>query len=79
MLPYQSFLRKLKFQFFEQHAKDKYIKIIVNDDAPLITVDDNEELKASNDKKKAALKAAKARLAERHADVRSFSPLVEDG
>lgn len=51
----------------------------MNDEAPLITADDNEELKARNDKKKETLKAAKARLAERHADVRNFAPLVEEG
>ncbi|KAF9236670.1 hypothetical protein BU15DRAFT_63837 [Melanogaster broomeanus] len=73
-----SFLRKLKFQYLEQNAKDKYVKTIVSDDAPLITASSNEELRLRNEEKKRVLKEAKERLAERQEDVRTLAPLVED-
>ena len=62
---YKSFLRKLKFQYLEQNAKDKYIKTVVSDidDAPLITASTNEELRAKNELKKDKLKVAKGKLA----------------
>ncbi|TDL18800.1 hypothetical protein BD410DRAFT_830783 [Rickenella mellea] len=72
-----SFLRKLKFHYLEQNAKDKYIKTIVNDDAPIITVDDNEVLRRKNESKKARLKVAKDRLAEQHLDIKTIAPQVE--
>ncbi|TFY70314.1 hypothetical protein EVG20_g2693 [Dentipellis fragilis] len=72
-----SFLRKLKFQYLEQNAKDKYVKTIVNDEAPAITADDNADLRLSNQRKKEALKAAKLRLAEKYDDIRRLAPLVE--
>lgn len=77
----QSFLRKLKFQYLEQNAKDKYIKTIVSDidDAPLITATTNEELRTSNELKKEKLKAAKDQLAQKHQDIRTLAPLVEQG
>ncbi|KAF7970936.1 hypothetical protein HWV62_22584 [Athelia sp. TMB] len=73
------FLRKLKFQYLEQNAKDKYIKTIVSDidDAPLITAATNEELQQSNALKKEKLKAAKAKLVQKQEDVRTLAPLVE--
>ncbi|OCH96242.1 hypothetical protein OBBRIDRAFT_765746 [Obba rivulosa] len=72
-----SFLRKLKFQYREQKAKDQYIKTIVSDDAQLITADDNELLNAANEQKKQALKVAKSQLAEKYDDIRTLAPLVE--
>ncbi|KAA1472400.1 hypothetical protein DENSPDRAFT_821193 [Dentipellis sp. KUC8613] len=72
-----SFLRKLKFQYLEQNAKDKYVKTIVNDEAPAITADDNNDLRLSNQRKKETLKAAKLRLAEKYDDIRRLAPLVE--
>ncbi|KAG9313394.1 hypothetical protein JVU11DRAFT_5712 [Chiua virens] len=73
-----SFLRHLKFQYLEQKAKDKYVKTIMSDDAPLITASSNEELRLRNEEKKGALKEAKAMLAERQDDVQTLAPLVEE-
>lgn len=77
----QSFLRKLKFQYLEQNAKDKYIKTIVSDidDAPLITATTNEDLRATNELKKEKLKVAKSHLAQKYQDIRTLAPLVEQG
>lgn len=74
-------MRKLKFQYLEQNAKDKYIKTIVSDidDAPLITAATNEELRINNELKKEKLKAAKAKLTQKHQDIRTLAPLVEQG
>ena len=63
----------------EQKAKDQYVKTIVSDEAPNINADDNELLRIENEKKKEALSAAKARLAEKYSDVRTLAPLVEQG
>ncbi|OCB88534.1 hypothetical protein A7U60_g4349 [Sanghuangporus baumii] len=73
-----SFLRKLKFGYLEQYAKDKYIKTIVDDDAEIITVDDNERLRRGNEVKKANLKLAKERLADRNRVFSELSSDVED-
>ncbi|EGO03668.1 hypothetical protein SERLA73DRAFT_101905 [Serpula lacrymans var. lacrymans S7.3] len=75
-----SFLRKLKFQYLEQKAKDKYIKTIVSDidDAPLVTAASNAELRLRNEGKKEILKAAKSRIAEKYQDIRTLAPLVEE-
>lgn len=77
----KSYLRKLKFQYLEQNAKDRYVKSIVSDidDAPIVTADDNNELLASNAAKKEKLKIAKAKLAEMYQDIRTLSPLVAQG
>jgi hypothetical protein len=75
----QSFMHRLKFQYLENNAKDKYVKTIVNDEAPMITADTNDALQASNLVKKANLKAAKSRLAQRHTDIRNLAPCVERG
>ncbi|KAI5118490.1 hypothetical protein M0805_003522 [Coniferiporia weirii] len=72
-----SFLRKLKFNYLEQNAKDKYIKTIVDDDSDIITADDNEALRQSNELKKARLKDAKDRLAKRNKDVKELALDVE--
>ncbi|KAG5642694.1 hypothetical protein DXG03_002322 [Asterophora parasitica] len=74
-----SFLRKLKFQYLEQNAKDRYVKSIVSDidDAPIVTADDNKTLLASNAAKKEKLKVTKSALAEMQHDIRTLSPLVE--
>ncbi|RDB30645.1 hypothetical protein Hypma_005762 [Hypsizygus marmoreus] len=74
-----SFLRKLKFQYLEQNAKDKYVKSIVSDidDAPIVTAEDNKELLESNAAKKEKLKVAKSSLAETQGDIRTLAPLVE--
>ncbi|KAH7886965.1 hypothetical protein F5I97DRAFT_1871767 [Phlebopus sp. FC_14] len=73
-----SFLRQLKFQYVEQYAKDKYVKTIVSDDAPLIMASSNEELRLRNEEKKRILKESKVRLAEKQQDVRTLAPLVEE-
>lgn len=77
----QSFLRKLKFQYLEQNAKDKYVKSIVSDidDAPIVTAEDNKELAAVNEEKKAKLKLAKQGLAEVQQNIRTLAPMVEQG
>ncbi|KAL4064871.1 hypothetical protein V8B97DRAFT_2025896 [Scleroderma yunnanense] len=72
-----SFLRKLKFQYLEQNAKDKYVKTIVSDDAPLITAASNEDIRLRNEEKKRRLKETKVKLAEKQEDVRTLAPLVE--
>ena len=74
-------MRKLKFQYLEQNAKDKYVKSIVSDidDAPIVTAEDNKELLASNIEKKEKLNVAKANLAEIQRDIRILAPLVEQG
>ncbi|THH03412.1 hypothetical protein EW145_g6274 [Phellinidium pouzarii] len=72
-----SFLRKLKFNYLEQNAKDKYIKTIVDDDSDIITADDNEALRRSNEQKKARLKDAKDRLAKRNKEVQELASDVE--
>lgn len=40
----KSFLRKLKFHYMEQHAKDKYVKFIVSPDEPGIEAEHNIQL-----------------------------------
>lgn len=72
-------MRRLKFQYLENNAKDKYVKTIVNDEAPMITADTNADLQAANSVKKEKLKSSKMRLAERHSDIRNLAPLVEHG
>ncbi|KAG1904145.1 uncharacterized protein F5891DRAFT_1184318 [Suillus fuscotomentosus] len=73
------FKSKLKFLCLEQNAKDKYVKTIVSDDAPLVTPALNEELRVRNEGKKAALREHKAKLAERRDDLRALSGFVEEG
>ncbi|PFH48962.1 hypothetical protein AMATHDRAFT_64154 [Amanita thiersii Skay4041] len=75
-----SYLRKLKFQFWEQSAKDKYVKTIVSDidDALIVNTDDNNEIFSKNEQKKALLKEAKAKRAEVQENVRILAPLVEE-
>lgn len=77
----QAFLRKQKFQYLEQNAKDKYIRAIVSDidDAPVITSAINEALRADNEFKKERLRAKKAALADKHRDIRTLAPLVLQG
>ncbi|KAF5357192.1 hypothetical protein D9756_006386 [Leucocoprinus leucothites] len=74
------FLRKLKYQYLEQNAKDRYVKSIVSDidDAPIVTAEDVKELNAANEDKKARLKAAKTSLAEMHHNIRTLTPLVQE-
>ena len=72
-------MHRLKFQYLENNAKDKYVKTIVNDEAPMITADTNATLQAANLVKKADLKAAKSSLAQRHTDIRNLAPCVEQG
>ncbi|KIP06335.1 hypothetical protein PHLGIDRAFT_107068 [Phlebiopsis gigantea 11061_1 CR5-6] len=72
-----AFFRKLKFQYLEQKAKDSYIKIIVNDDAPAIYAADIEAQREVNDKKKQELKGKKLRLTEMYSNIRTLAPLVE--
>lgn len=77
----KTYLRKLKFQYLEQNAKDKYVKSIVSDidDAPFVTAEDNRELATLNEEKKAKLKVAKDALREVQQDVRNLAPIVEQG
>ena len=77
----QSFLRKLKFQYLEQNAKDKYVKSVVSDidDAPIVTAEDNKALAIINDEKKGKLKLAKEKLAEVQQNIRTLAPMVEQG
>ena len=70
-------MRKLKFNYLEQSAKDKYIKTIVDDEAEIITVDDNEALSRGNEEKKASLKEAKDSLAMRNDQVHELALDVE--
>ncbi|KZV93009.1 hypothetical protein EXIGLDRAFT_749354 [Exidia glandulosa HHB12029] len=67
---YYAFLKKLKFAFIQQNAKDKYMKAILGDEQPLITPEDNRELKRTNEKRKAALKEDKDNL---HATFNSIA------
>ncbi|KAG2119826.1 uncharacterized protein F5147DRAFT_665502, partial [Suillus discolor] len=66
-----SFLRKLKFLYLEQNAKDKYVKTIVSDDARW-----NSEYGMR--RRSAALREHKAKLAERRDDLRALSGFVEE-
>jgi hypothetical protein len=77
----QAYLRKLKFQYLEQNAKDKYIKSIVSDidDAPIVTADENKELSLLNEAKKEKLKVSKENLLEEQRNMRLLAPLVEQG
>ncbi|KAK0203896.1 hypothetical protein DFS33DRAFT_1475302 [Desarmillaria ectypa] len=74
-----AFFRKLKFQYLEQNAKDKYIKSIVSniDDAPIVTAEDNRNMKVLNDQRKEKLKRAKMKLAEVQQNIRVLAPSVE--
>ncbi|KAF4577547.1 hypothetical protein EYR40_003089 [Pleurotus pulmonarius] len=74
-----AFLRKLKFAYLEQNAKDKYVKTIVSDidDAPIVTADDNKALFASNEEAKQRLKAAKESLHHTQKSIRELAPAVE--
>jgi len=78
---FQTYLRKLKFQYLEQNAKDKYVKSIVSDidDAPIVTAEQNKELAVINQEKKEKLKAAKDKLAEMQSNIRILAPMVEQG
>jgi hypothetical protein len=72
-------MSRLKFQYLEHNAKDKYVKTIVSDEAPMVTADTNANLQAINLVKKDKLKAAKSRLTQRHSDIRNLAPQVEHG
>ncbi|KLO09083.1 hypothetical protein SCHPADRAFT_879781 [Schizopora paradoxa] len=72
-----SFLRKLKFNYLEQNAKDKYIKYIVDDDSSLVTKEENDSLRRSNEEKKARLKEAKDRLAQQYTSVAEQASVVQ--
>ncbi|CAA7268255.1 unnamed protein product [Cyclocybe aegerita] len=74
-----AYLRKLKFQYLEQNAKDKYVKSIVSDidDAPIVTAEQNKDLALVNEEKKEKLKAAKGNLAEVQSNIRLLAPMVE--
>lgn len=77
----QSYLRKLKFQYLEQNAKDRYIKSIVSDidDASIVSDEDNRTLQAENAERKERLRLAKSKLGEVQNNIRTLAPLVEDG
>ncbi|KJA21425.1 hypothetical protein HYPSUDRAFT_55513 [Hypholoma sublateritium FD-334 SS-4] len=74
-----AYLRKLKFQYLEQNAKDKYVKSIVSDidDAPIVTAEENKVLARTNEDKKEKLKIAKGRLNEVQSNIRLLGPMVE--
>ena len=67
----------MKFNYIEQNAKDKYIKTIVDDDSQIVTLEDNESLRRSNEAKKARLKDAKERLSHRYKEVEELSKRVD--
>ncbi|KAF4584740.1 Kinetochore protein Sos7 coiled-coil domain-containing protein [Pleurotus pulmonarius] len=74
-----AFLRKLKFAYLEQNAKDKYVKTIVSDidDAPIVTAEDNKALFASNEEAKQRLRAAKESLQHTQRRIQELAPAVE--
>jgi hypothetical protein len=72
-------MSRLKFQYLEHNAKDKYVKTIVSDEAPMVTADTNADMQAINLVKKDKLKAAKSKLVQRHSDIRNLAPQVEHG
>ncbi|TFK46803.1 hypothetical protein OE88DRAFT_1667042 [Heliocybe sulcata] len=74
----RSYLNKLKFQYLEQSAKDKYVKNIVSDDPQPVTAADKESLRLDNERKKAVLKAAKVKLEEKYKDIRNLAPFVDE-
>jgi len=74
------FLRKLKWQYSEHWAKDQYIKIIkVDNEDEMLTKDDLDELHETNLQRKAIVKEAKNRLAEKYKDIETLAPFVEQG
>ncbi|TCD59893.1 hypothetical protein EIP91_011216 [Steccherinum ochraceum] len=73
-----AFFRKLKASYREQKTKDQYVKIILSDDAPDISADDNEKLNAVNAKKKEEVQEAKRKLAETYDNIKTFAPMVEE-
>ncbi|KAF8518366.1 hypothetical protein BU17DRAFT_48687 [Hysterangium stoloniferum] len=77
VLAQQSFLRKLKFHYIEQHAKDKYVKFIVSPDEPGIDAEINEQLKETNEDRKRLLKEAKVHLTETYEKIRNKASLVD--
>jgi hypothetical protein len=72
----QTFIRKLKFQYIEQNAKDKYVKYIVNDldDAPFIGEHDIKELDEINKQLKLELNNAKAKAAQLETVTKELAP-----
>jgi hypothetical protein len=52
----------VKFQYLEKLAKDRYIKTILSDEAPMITPEDNDALQAENEQKKEILRSKKQAL-----------------
>ncbi|KAF8576409.1 hypothetical protein K439DRAFT_661952 [Ramaria rubella] len=77
VLAQQSFLRKLKFHYIEQHAKDKYVKFIVSPDEPGIDAENNEQFKEANVERKRLLKEDKVRLGETYGKIREKAILVD--
>ncbi|KAJ3721131.1 hypothetical protein EV361DRAFT_790249 [Lentinula raphanica] len=75
-----SYLRKLKQQYLEQNAKDKYVKLIVTDidDPPTVTDNDNKQLEKQNMEQKEKLKVAKEKLSKIEGDFRTASTKVEE-
>ncbi|KIY63388.1 hypothetical protein CYLTODRAFT_426134 [Cylindrobasidium torrendii FP15055 ss-10] len=71
------FLRKLKYQYKEASAKDRYTKIIVSDEAPLITQQDNLLLGNEVNAKKLKVKEAKQRLIEEQDALRATVTKIE--
>ena len=72
----QQFVRKLKFHYLEQNAKDRYIKYIVDDDSELVTMEQNEELRRKNEVEKGRLKETKERVAQRHKEIAEKAKVV---
>ncbi|KAH7870401.1 hypothetical protein F5879DRAFT_946801 [Lentinula edodes] len=75
-----SYLRKLKHQYLEQNAKDKYVKLIVTDidDPPTVTDGDNKQLEKQNMEQKEKLKVAKEKLSTIEEEFRVVSSKVEE-
>ncbi|KAJ4469578.1 hypothetical protein J3R30DRAFT_3345425 [Lentinula aciculospora] len=75
-----SYLRKLKHQYLEQNAKDKYVKLIVTDidDPPTVTDGDNKQLEKQNIEQKEKLKFAKEKLSMIEGEFRAVSSRVKE-
>lgn len=78
---HMTYLRKLKFRFLEQSAKDKYITAILGDatETPLVTNEINDKLREANKEKKTVLRGAKAKLKDKYNDINLLAPLLEEG
>jgi hypothetical protein len=66
----------VKFQYLEKLAKDRYIKTILSDEAPMITPEDNDALQAENEQKKEILRSKKRALDSLREKLRQEAAIV---